>query len=533
MLNRSTGRWAATGALMLLTPVVGVGIALAVLKCFHRPIPSDDLPLGVALIGMSLNYVANALNRRPQPQTTWTTFMQSPSVTVPLATVAAVLCAWFLDGQQIALFAAIGLSTAALFANRVLPKFSPELPTSNVGPNFDEKMVAAFTVVLLALSALGIGRLRIESHDLLLLTSAGFTTVLIVIAILLVRIELVAAAMAPIVFSVALALGALGLAGIEITRYNSIFILFLLGLTTDYSVNILWSRLEAFRGRSSTNLPSLKLGVIITACLLVSTVFASLRPATLIGLIVVASSLIATLLLSPPITNWLLPTNSHRPAPSLSNSRGAKSLYNYLDIDAEQYVTWKLRLDPIFKGIDSAVPPIGQILDAGCGYGQMSNSLALKSSQRTVIGVDRDQRKIEVARCAARTLSNARFELGDLLEWQYPPSDCVLLIDVLHYWNPEKQEQIIAKAAGCLCEKGILIFREGLASKSLAHRLVHFGERWSTWTGQNRRGDGLFFQDRDFYLKNFQRHGLSLQKEVPEWGPCSNSVLILHRPSGA
>jgi SAM-dependent methyltransferase len=263
------------------------------------------------------------------------------------------------------------------------------------------------------------------------------------------------------------------------------------------------------------------------------TAFADFRPAALIGLIVVASSFTATLLLSPPITNWLLPTDSHRPAPSLSNSRGAKSLYNYLDIDAEQYVTWKLRLDPIFKGIDSAVPPTGQILDAGCGFGQMSNSLALKSSRRTIIGVDRDQRKIEIARCAARTLSNAHFEIGDLLEWQYPPSDCVLLIDVLHYWNPDKQQQIIAKAAACLRENGILIFREGLASSSLAHRLVDWGERWSTWTGQNRRGDGLFFQDRDFYLKTFRQHGLSVQKEVPQWGPGSNSVLILQRPSGA
>jgi SAM-dependent methyltransferase len=394
-------------------------------------------------------------------------------------------------------------------------------------------MVAMFTVLLLALCVVGIGRLRIESHDLLLLTMAGLTAVLIVISILLVRVELVAAAMLPIVFSVTLALGALGLAGIEITRSNSLFILFLLSLTTDFSINILWSRLETFRGRSSTNLLTLKLAVILAACLLASTAFASLRPAAIIGLIVITSSLTAALLLSPPITNWLLPINSHHPAPSLSRSRGAKSLYNYLDIDAQQYVTWKLRLDPIFKGIDSAVPPTGQILDAGCGYGQMSNSLALKSNQRQVIGVDRDQRKINVARCAARTLSNARFELGDLLEWQYPPSDCVLLIDVLHYWNQGKQQQIIAKAAACLRENGTLIFREGLASSSLAHRLVHFGERWSTWTGQNRRGDGLFFQDRDFYLKNFQRHGLSLQKEVPQWGPGSNSVLIFQRPSGA
>ena len=196
-------------------------------------------------------------------------------------------------------------------------------------------------------------------------------------------------------------------------------------------------------------------------------------------------------------------------------------------------MTWKLRLDPIFKGIDSVVPPTGRILDAGCGYGQMSNTLALQSSQRSLIGVDRDERKIHVAQCAARTVANARFVIGDLLEWDYPQVDCVLLIDVLHYWTAEKQARIIAKAAGCLSENGTLIFREGLRSSSWGHRLVHLGERWSTWTGQNRRGDGLYFQDRQFYLSNFQRHGLSLRKEVGEWGPGSNSVLVFGRGGGA
>jgi SAM-dependent methyltransferase len=534
MLNRSTGRWLAVSMLILLTPIFGTAVAAAVLKIFHKRISSDDLPLGVALVGMSVNYAVTALNWRAQERSTWVRLVQSPLIVVPTAMVAVMLAAWFFDEQQVGLFAAIGLSAAAVFAGLVLPIVSPLLPKTTMSHRPNGKIIAVFAIVLLASSTVGILRLRVESHDLCLLMATGLTTILLVITALLARIELVAAIMVPILFSLLLSLGALGLAGIEITRSNSLFILFLLGLSTDYSVNALWKRLEAFRGRNSGDTGVILLNITIALCVLMPLFFTgstALRTTGLIGLIVVVSSLTASLLLSPAIANWLLPINSKRPAPSLKlhAANRVKSLYSYLDIDAEQYVGWKLRLDPIFTGIDPAVPKAGQILDAGCGYGQMSNTLALQSTSRTVIGIDRDERKILVAKCAARTLDNVRFLVGDLLDWEYPQVDCVLLIDVLHYWNAEKQQKIIAKAATCLRENGTLIFREGLASSSLGHRLVHLGERWSTWTGQNRPGDGLFFQDREFYLTNFQQHGLSLRKEVAEWGPGSNSVLVFGR----
>ncbi len=534
MLNRSTGRWVAASALVLFTPIFGTLAAVEVLKIFNRGISSGDLPVGLALVGMSVNYGAAALNWRRQEQTSWARLMQSPLVVVPTATVAVMLCAWIFNGWQIGLFAAIGLSAAAVFAGLALPLISPQLLKSTVDPHQDGKIVAVFVMALLVVSAAGIWQLRVESHNLCLLTAAGLTAILLVVAALQGRIELVVAAMAPVVFSILLSLGALGLAGIVITSSNSVFMLFLLGLSTDYSVSVLWKRLETFRGRNSGNTGAALR--IISAVWVVG--FMALAGLGTIGVIVIGSSLAASLLLSPAIANWLLPVESKRLAPSLTRRAVdrcycAKSLYSYLDIDAEQYVKWKLRLDPIFSGIDSTVPQVGQILDAGCGYGQMSNTLALQSSSRTVIGVDRDERKILVAQCAARTVGNVRFVVGDLLEWEYPRVDCVLLIDVLHYWNMDKQEKIIAKAAGCLHENGTLVFREGLASSSWGHRMVHWGERWSTWTGQNRRGDGLFFQDRAFYLENFGRHGLSLEKEVPEWGPGSNSVLVMRRASGA
>ena len=50
-------------------------------------------------------------------------------------------------------------------------------------------------------------------------------------------------------------------------------------------------------------------------------------------------------------------------------SKNMRQAYIYQNFFVKQYVKWKLRLDPIFEHIDSAIPTEGVIVDAGCGYG--------------------------------------------------------------------------------------------------------------------------------------------------------------------
>jgi SAM-dependent methyltransferase len=120
-----------------------------------------------------------------------------------------------------------------------------------------------------------------------------------------------------------------------------------------------------------------------------------------------------------------------------------------------------------------------------------------------------------------------RYVTGDLIETEFPPADCVLLIDALHYWSAEKQICIIARCAACLRRGGKLIFREAMRSGSAGHRAVDGAERAAVWLGHNPRGDGLCFQPRDFYLQEFVRHGLEVQREPTGWGRGSNTVMIL------
>ena len=60
--------------------------------------------------------------------------------------------------------------------------------------------------------------------------------------------------------------------------------------------------------------------------------------------------------------------------------------------------------------------------------------------------MDYDEDKIRVAQRTAPEHPRIRFESGDILERDYPACDTMLLLDVLHYWTPEKQQLILNQA---------------------------------------------------------------------------------------
>jgi 1-acyl-sn-glycerol-3-phosphate acyltransferase len=222
-------------------------------------------------------------------------------------------------------------------------------------------------------------------------------------------------------------------------------------------------------------------------------------------------------------TDWRLAQDSRAFRHSI------RSLYNYRGAFVESYVAWKLRLDPLYSRIDEFVPHAGVVVDAGCGYGLLSNIIARKSLGRSVIGIDLDARKIRVAQATALAVPNVQFELGDLLDIQFPQADAVILVDVLHYWSKEKQRNLITKACNAVHPGGVLIFREAYRSKGASHWFTAQTERFATTFGHNHRGDGLHFYEEDFYIRAFESNGLMVEQSPEDVARGSNGVLILRK----
>ena len=201
-------------------------------------------------------------------------------------------------------------------------------------------------------------------------------------------------------------------------------------------------------------------------------------------------------------------------------------LYRYQGRFVEQFVHWKMKLDPLFPALDGAVPRQGFILDLGCGYGLATHWLAYCTDARTFLGVDYDENKIRVARRTAPENPRIRFEVENILEFEYPACDAILLLDVLHYWRPEKQQAILDRACRALRPGGRLILRDAAKADDDAHRHVHRWEKFATAIDLNHSQEGLNFQTEAELVAALKRAGFVRWEIIRHAGRGSNIMIV-------
>lgn len=119
------------------------------------------------------------------------------------------------------------------------------------------------------------------------------------------------------------------------------------------------------------------------------------------------------------------------------------------------YLKTRWRLCP-FELLDSWIPLKGRILDFGCGYGMLSNLLAERSPDRTVVGIDLNPTRIGVARRTVAGRKNIHFHLGDVESLDPSPFDAVVMTDVLHHIRNDQATILLGKIYRCLERDGLL-----------------------------------------------------------------------------
>jgi len=206
--------------------------------------------------------------------------------------------------------------------------------------------------------------------------------------------------------------------------------------------------------------------------------------------------------------------------------RKVARLYRHQGKFVEQFVYWKMRLDPVFETIDQIVPRHGRILDLGCGYGVVTQWLARFTDTRTFLGVDYDENKIRVAQRTAPADARIQFEARDILDWEYPAAEAILLMDVLHYWTPEKQQRILSAARKALHPGGRLILRDAARAATKEHKRVDLWERFATRIGHNKTREGLHFQTLAELEEMLRRAGFAGCEIKRAAGRDSNVLLI-------
>lgn len=180
--------------------------------------------------------------------------------------------------------------------------------------------------------------------------------------------------------------------------------------------------------------------------------------------------------------------------------------YRRAGMHAWCYAALKVATDPCYRAAALHIPEDSLTLDLGCGMGLLGALLGELGGGRRVHGVEYDPWKVEAGRLALEGLEGIRLELGDLRETEFPPCHAATFLDVLHYFEPSTQRELIRRAALALHPGGKLLVRETPKDAARAQRW----ERMALALGWNR-GTKAWFRSQDEWAGEMADAGLAVE----------------------
>ncbi|WP_051412469.1 methyltransferase domain-containing protein [Pseudoxanthomonas sp. J35] len=174
------------------------------------------------------------------------------------------------------------------------------------------------------------------------------------------------------------------------------------------------------------------------------------------------------------------------------------------------YAKAKLGSDPLYPGVCAALRgTTAPLLDLGCGLGLLAHALHADGNRLRYFGVDNDAGKIAAARrAAARSgLADAGFETLDLSRQLPPHRGSVAMLDVLQFFDPERQLAVVDAMAGMLEPGAKLVIRTGLDDGSRRARITRTTDHLARLLGWMNAAP-RHYPDADALRARFEAAGL-------------------------
>jgi SAM-dependent methyltransferase len=191
------------------------------------------------------------------------------------------------------------------------------------------------------------------------------------------------------------------------------------------------------------------------------------------------------------------------------------------------YVRWKVRTDPAYLAAlevlrDRTTP----LLDLGCGVGLLPFFLREHGYMAPIIGIDFDERKLELAKKAAQHYRDVEFRTGDARA-PLPEGRDVVLLDILHYFDPASRQQILANVARAVAPDGVVVIRQVIHDGSWRARFTRFVDR-AAHIFRWMKAERVELPTREEIVRAFE----GFEAEVrPMWGrmPYNNYLFVFRR----
>ncbi len=113
--------------------------------------------------------------------------------------------------------------------------------------------------------------------------------------------------------------------------------------------------------------------------------------------------------------------------------------------------------------MDLLLPDEGRILDIGCGFGLFAAYFGQTQPARRIVGVDPNERRIEMARrvCAHVGLGGHEFVVGDARDVSLASSFAgAYVLDVMHHVPASDQLGLLARLRDLLEPRGVLVVKD-------------------------------------------------------------------------
>jgi SAM-dependent methyltransferase len=185
-------------------------------------------------------------------------------------------------------------------------------------------------------------------------------------------------------------------------------------------------------------------------------------------------------------------------------------------------VRGKLASDPVTAAI-ATLGPLGEVVDVGCGRGQLAVLLAEAGLATRVRGLDWDAAKVADGRKAATGLA-VELEVAGATDAPIPPCDTVLLVDVLHYLTDAEQDAVLERVAAAA--RARVVVRELDPDRGWRSAVTRLQERVTTGLGYNR-GARVNARHIEAIAGPLRKAGFTVTVE-PCWGgtPFSNVLVV-------
>ena len=221
----------------------------------------------------------------------------------------------------------------------------------------------------------------------------------------------------------------------------------------------------------------------------------------------------------------------------LANDAAAR--YKVAGHFAYRFALGKLTWDPALAHIvtHGLIPRGSRVLDLGCGPGLLAALIeaargrgnswpALPPDSVSYHGIDRHPRDIE---CANRALAGcAQFLCADIRSAPFEAADVVVLLDVLHYFDRDCQEDVLLRARAALRGGGVLLLRVADESPTLRYRYTIAMDRIGT-TLRGHRIDRLHCRPLKAWVRMLEALDFDVTATAMRSGPPFANVLLVAR----